>query len=357
LGNSGLASDQSAATYSGVRPSALTRSKTPLVEAAFKPVCVGSGFVALDLVLIGNDQSEPSFALAGGSCGNVLTILAYLGWDAVPVLRLKDDDEAQKLVADLERWSVNTSFIRQDRNGITPVVVQRICTAINGDRYHRFEWKAPVTGVSLPRYRPLPERIALEVSTQLPQPQVFFFDRPAKSALFLARQAKERGALVFFEPTSIGERDVFKECLEVADVLKYSAERIDSLSHLGKIVRPSLEIQTHGDEGLRYSLESGAQKRVWKRLAAIPVTAFKDAAGAGDWCTAGILDVLGRKGRAWFLNASDRQISSAIRHGQSLASVNCSFEGARGAMYRLSKAQLEIEAATLLTTTDGRTKA
>src|SRR5438045_9713816 len=88
------------------------------------PVCVGSGFVALDLIFVGNDRRRPSFTFAGGSCGNVLTILSYLGWDSVPVIRLKNDREARKLVDDLEKWSVNTTFVRRERSGITPVVVQ-----------------------------------------------------------------------------------------------------------------------------------------------------------------------------------------------------------------------------------------
>ncbi len=335
-----------------MRPPTVSSSISQPVQKVKKPVCVGSGFVALDLVLIGNDRSKPSFALAGGSCGNVLTILAYLGWDSVPVLRLKNDREARKLVADLERWSVNTSFIRQEREGITPVVVQRICTAINGDCYHRFEWKSPTTGVSLPRYRPLPERIALEVSTQLPQPRVFFFDRPAKSALFLARQAKEKGALVFFEPTSIGESALFMECVAVSDVLKYSADRIPSLSFLSAAFRPRLEIQTLGEDGLRYAFRSDSEtRRKWKRLSAVPVTVFKDAAGAGDWCTAGIIDALGRKGRSSFTRASESKIIAAIRSGQSLASVNCRYAGARGGMYRLQKDTFKSIAARLLKTT------
>ena len=159
---------------------------------------MGSGFVALDLVYIGHGRTEPDFTFAGGSCGNVLAILAFLGWDSIPVIRLKDDSEARQLIADLEKWQVNTRFVRQEQTGSTPVVVQRICTSINGDPYHRFEWRSPITGLMLPRYRPLPQRIALEVSSQIPRPNVFYFDRAVPSAIFLASQARELGAVVFF---------------------------------------------------------------------------------------------------------------------------------------------------------------
>lgn len=313
------------------------------------PVCVGSGFVALDLVLVGNNRRRPSFTFAGGSCGNVLTILAYLGWDSVPVIRLKNDREAKKLVADLEQWRVDTTFVRRERNGTTPVVVQRICTAINGDLYHRFEWRSPTNGVSLPRYRPLPRHVAVDISTQLPKPRVFFFDRVARSALFLAEQAKRQGALIFFEPSGLGEPDLFSQCVAVADVVKYSAERLESLPRVPTKDRPRLEIQTLGKHGLRYAIrDSPDYSTCWRKLPAVPTTEFKDAVGAGDWCSAGIIDVLARNGRRGFIGASEARIMNAIRHGQSLASVNCRYAGARGGMYSLTKASLETVASALL---------
>ena len=56
----------------------MTRIDLRLEKATGAPVCVGSGFVALDIV-----QGESgSFAATGGSCGNVMAILAWLGWSA-----------------------------------------------------------------------------------------------------------------------------------------------------------------------------------------------------------------------------------------------------------------------------------
>ena len=55
--------------------------------ASPRPVCAGTGLVALDIVFNG-DSTVPPRMWAGGSCGNVLTILSYLGWQAVPLARL-----------------------------------------------------------------------------------------------------------------------------------------------------------------------------------------------------------------------------------------------------------------------------
>ena len=46
-----------------------------------RPVVVGTGLVALDVV-INSDVHRPPRLWAGGTCGNVLTILSYLGWHA-----------------------------------------------------------------------------------------------------------------------------------------------------------------------------------------------------------------------------------------------------------------------------------
>lgn len=324
---------------------AITPVKRRRKSSVKTPVCVGCGFVALDLVFEGKEKT-PSFTFAGGSCGNVLTILAYLAWDSIPVIRLKDDDEAKQLVADLARWKVDTRFIHTERTGTTPVVVQRICTSINGDPYHRFEWRCPSTGLWLPRYRPLPQRLAIEISTKLPKPQVFYFDRVTKSSLFLADQAHADGALVFFEPSSPDE-ELFAKGAAVADIVKYSKERIRKAPTPGGSTQPRLEIQTLGADGLRYRLrKSGSRK--WNCLPAVPVAGFKDAAGAGDWCSAGILHALGRGGRAPFLRASESTIQKALRYGQALAAINCLYAGARGSMYALRRAALDSKAETLL---------
>ena len=323
--------------------------KTAVISRKGAPVCVGSGFVALDLILVGREQCHPSFTFAGGSCGNVLAILAFLGWDAVPVIRLKDDDEAAKLVADLERWSVNTRFVLKEPRGVTPVVVQRILTSINGDPYHRFEWKSPTTGISLPRYRPLPQQIALEASTQLPKPRAFYFDRVAKSALLLAQRAREHGALVFFEPSAVGDPQLFGQCLAVADIVKYSAERLQEPPRFPASAHARLEIQTLGMDGLRYRFHGFAKSiRGWQHRPALLTRNFKDAAGAGDWCSAGIIHSLARSRWIGFKELLVSRLELALRKGQVLAAVNCRYEGARGGMYQLDRASFQTAARVLL---------
>ena len=59
-----------------------------------RPKVVGTGLIALDFVL-GPEKDEPIRYWAGGTCGNVLAIMAYLGWDSFPVARMNGDAAAR----------------------------------------------------------------------------------------------------------------------------------------------------------------------------------------------------------------------------------------------------------------------
>src|SRR5262249_7456775 len=58
----------------------------------------------------------------------------------------------------------------------------------------------------------------------------------------------------------------------------------------------------------------------------------KDTAGAGDWCTAGLLHQIAQDGAAGLLRLTPEDLESALRFGQALAAWNCGFVGARGGM-------------------------
>jgi len=66
----------------------MNNKKTNAKAKEINPICIGAGLVALDVVINGNPKI-PLKLFAGGSCGNVLTILSFLNWDAFPVARLK----------------------------------------------------------------------------------------------------------------------------------------------------------------------------------------------------------------------------------------------------------------------------
>jgi sugar/nucleoside kinase (ribokinase family) len=309
--------------------------------------CFGTGLIALDLVTNGDEDSALR-AWAGGSCGNVLTVLAYLGWKSYPVARLGNDAAARALTKDMSSHGVDLQYVSLDSSVHTPIIVQKILIARDGNPTHRFYWICPNCGNWLPRYSPIRLLDVQGLSEHLPSVSCFYFDRVCAAALRLAEKAKEQGALIVFEPTSIKEDPQFKMAMSTCDVLKYSNERGTNSPQMAYESSARLVIETLGAEGLRYRLRRGEKGGEWKLLPAFRVRNLKDAAGAGDWCTAGVIDVLAKGTKASWSRVSEKVIIRALRYGQALSALNCGFEGARGAMYGLNKACFKKEVQFIL---------
>ncbi len=301
-----------------------------------KSICMGTGLIALDIIFEENRKSEIEI-LAGGSCGNVLIILSYLGWDSYPIAYLRDDNAAQKLLNDLEEWQVNTDFIYKSENGNTPIIIEKFGISEKGKPWHRFEWNCPFCGLRFPKYKSIPLSEIKKINKDVPEVSVFYFDRVRKSSLELAKESKQKGAIIVFEPSGITNQSIFFECLEVADIVKYSRERLGKFKNIIGSKSIPLEIETLDEEGLMYRFNGEEKfKGNWKKIQSYPVKEIKDTVGAGDWCTAGIIHILGKEGRKGFENASEKEIREALEFGQLLSAFKCYYEGARGCMYDTS---------------------
>jgi fructokinase len=318
-------------------------------EAA--PLAAGTGLVALDVVLSQDRPEKPRY-WAGGTCGNVLVALRYLGWQSAPIARLREGAAASGLLEDLKRWGVATSFVSLSEDGSTPVIVERIRRAPGGEVFHTFSWRCPSCGARFPGYKPVLAAEAEELVGQLGSPRVFFFDRLSRGAIILAQAVAERGAAVVFEPSSVGTPSLFREAWELADVVKYSHERLSELpADLDGLKDPKVQIETLGKDGLRYRTRlPGSKTGAWRWLESVPAARVRDTAGAGDWCTAGIVHRLFPAGASALEAATDAHVLDAVRYGQALGAWTCGFEGARGGMYEVEKDRFDEQVAALLGT-------
>jgi len=317
------------------------------------PVAFGTGLIALDVIINAAAAREPAMA-AGGTCGNVLAILSYLGWATFPVARLNGDTAAEIVRADLGRWGVSLGFSAQTPTTATPIIVQTIRRDQHGSPIHRFSLVCPVCGAWFPTFRAITSAAAYGVIDTLVatapsdfNPRVFYFDRVSRGALILADAFAARGAVVMFEPASAGDPKLFNEALSITHILKYSHERLPSLAAQPARRKLLLEIETRGFEGLRYR-SSLLRSRAWHALASVRAPQVVDTAGAGDWCTAGLLSRLAVTGLNGLADSRPCDLSAGLRFGQAAAAIACCFEGARGAMYVLSGSRFAQKAATLL---------
>ena len=312
-------------------------------HTSHRPTAFGTGLVGLDLVFDRGPVAAP-VPSAGGTCANVLAILSYLGWESFPIARLADDLASVYVRDDLKRWGVALDFVAQVPAAPTPVITQTIQRARNEPPRHRFSFVCPACGARFPRFRSITRPAAGRVLRTLAvsrtsefAPSVFFLDRLSPGAIHLASAFAARGTLVVFEPSGMEDRTLFAQALSVGHVLKYSRSQLPRLSALPP-ASPSwlLEIETCGAAGLRFRSRHGGPPK-WQELDAVGTAELVDTAGAGDWCSAGLLAELATAGVSSLAQATALDLARAIRVGQAAAAVACEYAGARGAMYHLSR--------------------
>lgn len=316
-----------------------------------KPKVFGTGLIALDLVL-GLDPASPVGSWAGGTCGNVLSILSYLGWETYPIARMNGDPASERVRVDLARWGVRLDFASCGPTAHTPIIIQEIKRGRDGKPRHRFSRSCPNCGQWLPSYKPVTTAAVETVSPALKGASVFFLDRLSRAALTLAKDAANRGAVVVFEPSGKGSEKHMAEAVRLAHIVKYADQRLAELSGLmGEDASTILEVQTLGERGLRFRHRLGRSPSDWTHLDAVMAPRLADSCGSGDWATAGLLAKVAGAGAVGLREASVNSIRGALRYGQALAAWNCGFEGARGGMYAVPRDAFDAQIAAVL---DGR---
>ena len=313
-----------------------------------QPKIFGTGLIALDLV-IGLDPATPVRCRAGGTCGNVLSILAWLGWEAYPIARMNGDAATEHVRQDLARWGVHLDWTTCAPTTHTPIVVQEIRRRRDGRPEHRFSWSCPRCGKWLPPFKAITVDAVERIKPALADASVFFLDRLSRASLTLAAEASAHGAVVMFEPASKTTDKLLAEALALAHVVKYANDRLAGIRGVMESGSAALlEVQTLGERGLKYRHRLGRGISNWMYLKAVPAPRLADACGSGDWCTAGLIAKTAVGGLKGMRCTGARGVRAGLRYGQALAAWNCCFEGARGGMYAVTPRVFGRQIASLL---------
>jgi sugar/nucleoside kinase (ribokinase family) len=299
-----------------------------------KPLIIGAGLVVLDIIL-NNGDTVPIFK-AGGTCGNVLAGLSYMGWESAAVARSGSDSAGKLMIKDLSGCGVNVTHITREEAIKTPRIVERLKSNGTSPK-HTFLLRCPVCSSYLPRFQSPTLAAIAPPSFDREKPAVFFFDRVSPAILKLAQKYKDLGALIFFEPNNLKNVKGVKKAAALCHVVKYSGGETKAVSptkddRLLKKMNPPLILKTLGKEGVMFSL---SKSDAWHYQKGVTVDTLWDTCGAGDWCTIGFLYYLNElaSARNISLTAALRSyplINHALQYAQTISAISCGFVGARG---------------------------
>ena len=301
-----------------------------------KKTIIGSGTYNLDIIVVRDYPEWPQMrpftddvALeeVGGTCGNVMSILAWMGWDARPLACLDDSPEGHRIMDDLGRYGCDCRYVTNTPGGGTTLL--RCTHKKSAEGKHVMSVRAGSPGGGR-----FPNRRFLRARDEAPAflesleevPAVFFFDDPAAGNRVLAKGLGERGSLVYFEPSRLASNTDFA-AVAASDVIKFSDENIPDASfadaYLDKVF-----IQTMGPGGVRIKYKG----KPWELLAAKPAACVVDTEGAGDWFTSAFLDNLAGRG-----SLDCASVRDACKYAMGWAARSIAYLGSKGLINDISK--------------------
>ena len=291
--------------------------------------CLGAGTFPLDNLLMKHTDGsvETIYQHVGGTAGNVMSILAWMGWQTLPAARLDDSEVGLQLKADLESYGCDTRFLTNTADGGTTILDIIHKTGRDGKPKTAYMAHSPRGGRFVNhRFWTLKQAQALFDSLDQ-MPDIFFFDRCAPGNILLAELLHERGVLVYYEPNEPVDRN-FLRAVAASDIVKFSNERHPDVSFTEGYT-DKLFIQTMNQEGLRYRLRGGE----WKQLTPVSNPNAIDGEGAGDWTSSTLIDALGKRGLPRIADIQASVLEECLMEAQKVASESVTYIGAKGLIH------------------------
>jgi sugar/nucleoside kinase (ribokinase family) len=261
----------------------------------------------------------------GGTCGNIMCMLAHLGWTAQPQVKLCE--EGRKLAQSLEQYGCDTRYVTiVDGGGFSGME----CTHRRNRTTGEHELGLHGFGPNGSRFRKVTElrardEVPMLLNSLTEIPDVYFFDHGEAGPRMIAQELHNRGALVFFECENSTDWKKFIKAVECADIVKFSDENVSDLSFVGSYPN-KLFIQTQGGKGMQFKLCGGD----WVHIQPVPVTNVVDWEGCGDTTTAVFLNELAKIGLPKVSSLTEEQVTHALNEASKMASKCTQYYGSKG---------------------------
>lgn len=245
----------------------------------------------------------------GGTCGNIMCMLARLGWNAYPQVKLIDTAEGHKLADSLASYGCETKYVYfAEKGGFSGIT----CTHRRNNKTGEHELGLRSFGPNGSQFRKIAELRARDevpdfLNTLSEAPDVYFFDHNEAGPRKIAEELRRHGSLIYYECENNRDWNKFIKSVQVADIVKFSDENVPDISFSNEY-KNKLFIQTQGAKGLQFKLRDGE----WIHVNPIQVSDVIDWEGCGDTITAVFLYELGKLGLPKVSELSEEQILSAL---------------------------------------------
>ena len=329
-----------------------------LREKAAGKTCVGTGNFAMDIIeqseypegfVVGKRNKHVEKVLLmeiGNTCGNVMTMLPYLGVKTFPVAKLDVSPQGYQLKRDMKAYGADVRFVSNTTGGGTTLL--RCTYKLDDAGNPKVSFKGSSAGGTCagPTARANRKYLTSKgdevdrlVDSMNFTPDVFFYDVTGAGHRIMAEKLRAKGTLVYFECDSDGHTikdektrkaayNAFRRCVEASDIIKMSGEHIQDLS-FADAYPDKLFIQTLGADGLRFKLGKGK----WINLDPVDNPDFKDYEGAGDWTSSTLIAALFGMNMLRVKDMTEEFVTKALTMAQTVASYSVGFVGSKGMIH------------------------
>ena len=262
----------------------------------------------------------------GGTCGNVSTMLPYLGVQSYPIAHFDLSDQGKALTSDLKYYGADTRFVRNTPKGGTTILncVHKLDEK-TGEHAMGFHAFSPSSNFAQHKYIKVKDEVPALLEQLDFVPDVYFFDVPEAGHRALAEELRKKGTLVYFEPESAVDVKKFDKALAASDIVKFSGTKVTDLS-FAENCPDKLFVKTMGDEGLEFKLGSGN----WQHVDAPKNENVVDWEGAGDWLTSKFIALLCENNLLKVSSFTEDAIRDLLAEASKTAAQSVSFMSSKG---------------------------